>query len=226
VLCAETFLGERARPQEWIGIGGIVAALVLLGLSLEPGAAGSGVRPAALLILSAAAIVTAAAPATVTQLRRSGAAPALASGIAFGLGSLYVKALADLFLAQTGTALLARLFANPWIYLVIAANLTGLVLLQNSFHWARGIVAMPLSSACSNTVPIVGGMLAFGERLPSDSFSAATRIGAFVLTIGAGALIAAAHAEPPSVVASEAEGGATSPGERSEPSGRVCEKRS
>jgi multidrug transporter EmrE-like cation transporter len=197
VLFAVTFLGERARPREWIGIGGIIAAMVLLGLSLEPAAAGSGIRPAALLILSAGAIVAAIAPAAVAQLRRSGAALALASGIAFGLGSLYAKALTDVFLAQTGTALLARAFANPWIYLAIAANLTGLVLLQNSFHWARGIVVMPLSSACSNAVPIVGGMIAFGEHLPSDPFAAATRIGAFALTIGAGALIAAVPCCPP-----------------------------
>jgi drug/metabolite transporter (DMT)-like permease len=221
VLFAVTFLGERARFREWIGIGGIVAALILLGLSLGPGVTGSRVRPTAMLILSAAAIVAAATPATVAQLRKSGAAPALASGIAFGLGSLYAKALAEVFLAQTGVALLERVFTNPWIYLAIVANLTGLVLLQNAFHWARGIVAMPLSSACSNAVPIIGGMTAFGEHLPSDPFAAATRIGAFALTIGAGALIAAARTSPPSLATipskvSGAEGAATSPVKRSE----------
>ena len=48
---------------------------------------------------------------------------------------------------------------------MMAANLAGMVMLQNSFHQARGIITMPLSSALSNLVPIVGGMLAFGEGL-------------------------------------------------------------
>jgi hypothetical protein len=39
-------------------------------------------------------------------------------------------------------------------------------------------------------VPILGGMIAFGERLPPDPFAAAMRIAAFALTIGAGALLA------------------------------------
>jgi hypothetical protein len=63
-------------------------------------------------------------------------------------------------------------------------------MLQNSFHSARAIIAMPLSGALSNIVPIVGGMLVFGERLPSGSIAAAMRIGAFVLTVAAGAMLA------------------------------------
>jgi hypothetical protein len=72
-------------------------------------------------------------------------------------------------------------------------------MLQNAFHQARGIIAMPLSSACSNVVPIVGGMVAFGEGLPANAVAAAVRIAAFVLTIGASALLAMGreeHLEP------------------------------
>jgi hypothetical protein len=79
---------------------------------------------------------------------------------------------------------------NPYAYGMIVANIVGMVMLQNSFHSARAIIAMPLSGALSNIVPIAGGMIVFGERLPSDSTAAAMRIGAFVLTIAAGALLA------------------------------------
>ena len=50
---------------------------------------------------------------------------------------------------------------------------------------------MPLSSAISNVIPIAGGILAFGERLPDDPYAAAMRAGAFVLTIVASAALAA-----------------------------------
>jgi len=56
---------------------------------------------------------------------------------------------------------------------------------------------MPLSGALSNIVPIAGGMIVFGERLPADSMSAAMRVGAFVLTIAAGALLAGSRERPP-----------------------------
>ena len=66
-------------------------------------------------------------------------------------------------------------------------------MLQNSFAMGRGIIAMPLSSAISNVIPIAGGFVrAFGERLPDDPFAAAMRAGAFVLTIAASAALAAA----------------------------------
>ena len=76
---------------------------------------------------------------------------------------------------------------------MIASNFGGLVLLQNSFHWARGIIAMPLSSGISNLVPIVGGIIAFDESLPPDSISVTLRIAAFILTILASVLVAGAR---------------------------------
>jgi len=54
-------------------------------------------------------------------------------------------------------------------------------------------------------VPIAGGMLAFGERLPADPVAAAMRIAAFVLTIAASTTLAASQEEktPSSLVALE-----------------------
>ncbi len=66
-------------------------------------------------------------------------------------------------------------------------------MLQNAFHRARGLIAMPLSSALSNLVPIAGGMVAFGERLPDEPALAAMRVAAFVMTIAGGVLMARAR---------------------------------
>jgi hypothetical protein len=127
------------------------------------------------------------------RLRRNGAAPAVASGVAFGLSSLYTKALADIFATYAGYAIAIQIAASPWLYLMIATNLGGLVLLQNSFHSSRGIIAMPLSSAISNLVPIAGGIIAFGESLPQDPRAAGLRTAAFTLPIRASILVASAE---------------------------------
>jgi hypothetical protein len=193
VLFAVIFLHERAAPGEWVGIGGIVGAMLLLAFSLQSGgAAGGALHPHALAVMAIAALIAAAAPALSRRMRMTGAAPAIAAGIAFGLGSLFTKALTDSFVANAHSAIVIRIVANPWLYPAIAANIAGLVMLQNSFHWARGLVVIPLSSACSNIVPIIGGIAAFGESLPPDQFAAAMRIGAFALTILAGAVLSLA----------------------------------
>ena len=88
-----------------------------------------------------------------------------------------------------------RILTNPYVYGVIIGNVVAMVALQNSFYSARGIIAMPLSSALSNIVPIAGGMIVFGERLPAGPARTTARIGAFVLTILGSALLANAQEE-------------------------------
>jgi drug/metabolite transporter (DMT)-like permease len=190
VLFSVVFLGERARAKEWAGIVAIVLATLFLTLSLSAGAPHSATHGRTLVALSAALAVIAAAPFAVGRLSQNGAAQAIASGVAFGAGELYTKAMALAFLNHAGAPLLARSAENPWVYAVIAANVAGVVMLQNSFRQARGITVMPLSSALSNVVPILGGILAFGEHLPAAPAAAAMRVGAFVLTIAAGATLA------------------------------------
>jgi len=190
VVFAILFLHERASTREWIGIGGIATATIMLARSLEGGAAQGHATTRSLYTLTAIAIVLAAVPYAYTRLYRSGAATAIASGVAFGLASLFAKAMADSFIAQSATAAILRVFADQWVYFTIGANIAGLVLLQNSFHSARGIIAMPLSSAISNVMPILGGMAAFGETLPADPTAATLRIAAFALTIASSGLLA------------------------------------
>jgi len=190
VLITMFFLHEHASGREWLGIIGVVAAMILLSLSLGSGTESNRADALSLTLTSAGAIVIGLLPYANERLRNGGLAAALTSGIAFGLGSLYAKAVTDIFAANDSQPVFIGLVTSPWFYLATIANLSGMVLLQNSFHWARGIIAMPLSSACSNLVPIVGGILAFGERLPSATGPAAMRITAFTLTILSGSLLA------------------------------------
>jgi drug/metabolite transporter (DMT)-like permease len=190
VVVAVWFLGERANRREWIGIAGIVGAIFLLGLSLPGGATASVTNPPRLVLFSVAAVLAATITFVAERHHPAGVASAIASGLAFGMGSLYAKALVDVLATVPFNALAVTLIATPWTYLAVAANLTGLVLLQNSFHAARGIIVMPLSSACSNIVPILGGIIAFGERLPAAGGPAALRLAAFGLTLLSGGLLA------------------------------------
>ena len=191
VLFAILFLGERASAAEWAAIGGVIAAMVMVSLSLGNREAEQRAAVPAIAAISAALLAVAAAASAAPRLQRNGAAAAIVSGFAFGLGSLYTKALTQDFMGHQGGAIIARLAGDPYTWLIVAVNVTGMIALQNAFRRGRGIIVMPLSSALSNLVPIFGGIVAFGERLPETTPAAAMRVGAFALTIASGALLSA-----------------------------------
>ncbi len=193
VVFSVVVLGERARAREWIGIGAIVAAITMLTLSLPAGAREGSINIEMLGFLSFIGVGFALAPVVAKRLGESGTAQAVASGVAFGLGGLYTKAMAENFLADPHVTMALRIAIDPYVYAAIVANIVGIVMLQNSFHELRGVIAMPLSSALSNLVPIVGGMVAFGEQLPADPAARLMRVGAFILTIVAAATLAVAQ---------------------------------
>ena len=114
VVLAVVFLGERARLWEWLGIGVIVVAAMMLAGSLDAGAAQTPVQTGALAIASVAALAITLALLLARGLRQNGAATAIASGIALGFASLYTKPLADgLAAAPDLAALAAVLLAAP-----------------------------------------------------------------------------------------------------------------
>ncbi|MGA7870956.1 MAG: hypothetical protein WCA22_08655 [Candidatus Binatus sp.] len=197
VIASVVILGERANRLEWIGISAIVFGMLMLTLSLRGGEIEGAFEPATLLMLTALLTLAGLAPMAVARLNTSGAAAAILSGLAFGLGALFTKAMTLEFTAGATASIALLIVSNPYVYGMLAANIVGIVMLQNSFHSARAIIAMPLSGALSNIVPIVGGILVFGERLPADSMTAAMRLGAFILTVTAGALLAGSREQLP-----------------------------
>ena len=196
VVASVVILGERASPREWVGIAAIMLGMLMLTLSLQGGEADGAFEPGTLLVLTTLLTVAALAPMAIPRMNASGTAAAIFSGVAFGLGGLFTKAM-TLELAGNAGSLALRIVSCPYVYALIVANIIGIVMLQNSFHSARAIIAMPLSGALSNIVPIVGGMIVFGERLPAGSIPAAMRVGAFALTIAAGALLAGSREQLP-----------------------------
>ena len=195
VLFAVVFLGERARPSEWAGIAITILGMLILAISLSSGEAQAPIENRAMIIISVFLLVVGYVPLRMRRLISDGVGAALFSGVVFGLASLYTKAMTDDYLARENIAPMVRIAINPYVYGVIIANIVGMVALQNSFSTARGIIAMPLSSALSNIVPIVGGIIVFGERLPADAAHATMRIAAFMLTVLGSALLANAQDE-------------------------------
>lgn len=189
------FLGEWLTPREWGAIVAVVVGMVLLGISLSPEAetSQSGIDPLAILYLSLILIgVCLAAWLTLAGTAGPGGrgiALGIASGLLLGLASVYAKGLA-LHLTQSPSGELFRsVVTSPYTLLTLLANLAGFSLLLGAFRGERAAVVVSLCGTLSNIVPILGGMLALGERLPAEPFLAASRLLAFVLTLGGAGLL-------------------------------------
>jgi drug/metabolite transporter (DMT)-like permease len=193
VLFAVLFLGERASTREWLGIAITIIGMMILAMTLSSGEIQAPVDDTAMLVLSIVLVAIGFAPMTIPTLKDNGIAAAIFSGVIFGLASIYTKAMADDFVESSMREILIHAATNPYVYGVIIGNVVGMVALQNSFSDARGIIAMPLSSALSNILPIAGGMIVFGERLPPEPRAATLRILAFGLTVLGSGLLANAQ---------------------------------
>jgi hypothetical protein len=180
---------------EWGAIGAVVVGMILLGISLSPDAESSQslIDPWVVFYLSLILVGLSAvawfALASPGQPNRRGMALGIVSGLLLGLASIYAKGLA-LHLAESPPGQLLRYaVTTPYAPLTLCANMAGFFLLLGAFRGERASIVLALSATLSNVVPILGGMIALGEVLPSDPRLATSRLLAFSLTLGGAALL-------------------------------------
>ena len=181
VLLAVVGLGERVRPVEWLGVGCVVLGLIALGASLgdaPPNATAHGMVffAAAVSGLAVLALAIDASPGRAIGL-------SIATGLFLGLASVFAKTLV------AADSLAAALCSRP-LWLTLGTNIIGFLLMQGALQAGRGVVVVPLFSTLSNLVPIIGGILLYGEWESAPNGAPALRPLAFVLAIGGGALLA------------------------------------
>lgn len=194
VVAARRLLGEQVGRREALGLGVIVVAVVLVGVSLGDGGH-VGLRGATTPVLAVSA-GTAAVGALALAARR--ALPRLDAGIAFGLGSGLFYGVAALgtkgastIVARDGVvASVPHLLVSPYPYLFVAASLLGLLAFQTGLQRARVGVVAPLSSVVSSTYVVAAGMALFGESLPHDVTRTALRLVGFAGVLAGTALLA------------------------------------
>jgi uncharacterized membrane protein len=175
-------LGERARPSEWLGVAVTLVALLLLGSSLSEEDA-AVIVPHGELPFSLVATALSALAIAADRSPRRPIGCAIAAGLLLGLGSVYAK---DLATAPS----FAAAFGSVHFPLALVANTVGFALMQWAFQAGRGLVVMPLFSCLSNLVPVVAGVVVFGEALPDHGMAAVLRPLTFALALAGTALLA------------------------------------
>jgi multidrug transporter EmrE-like cation transporter len=188
-LFSVVFLGERLRPLEWLGIGLMVAGIVLLGISgTQDSPRAVAVSTAMLLVLSVGMVGLLGGSARLGQAGLGVPSPVVlgfAAGVLIGLGALYAK---GLFVSlEVGSGRLAWLVFLP---LTLAANVVGLWVQQAGFQQGRALIVVAMNAVTNKVVTIAGGMAILGELLPGDGSLAAARVLGFVTVLVGTAILA------------------------------------
>lgn len=189
-VLAERWFGHEVGRRQWLGVGLTAIGLVLLAVT-APAAQTSGHRYSALAMaifegsLLAAGLALALAPG-VRQHRHAGSALGVSAGFLFGVSDVALKALATSFAVAGPPGLL-----SPWLASAALASVAGFYASARGLQTGDAVGVITLTSACANVSAIAGGLIVFGEPLPTDPAALAAQIFAFVALVVAAVLLPA-----------------------------------
>jgi drug/metabolite transporter (DMT)-like permease len=177
-LLAWRFGGTRPARRELIALALALFGLAALALSLVSSSPHSrhGSLVAVAVWVGCSAVVAAAIVGTGTRFVRAGAVFGVASGCLYAAGDVATKA------AVGGGARLAL------IAVLLACHGLAFVALQLGFQRGGVLATAGLASLFTNAVPIVAGLVLFGEGLPSGWPGIVRLIGFAAVVVGGAGL--------------------------------------
>jgi drug/metabolite transporter (DMT)-like permease len=185
-VLAERWFGFTVGTRQWAGVGLTALGLVLLTVTLpHHGGAHSGYSTAGMIAFESALL----AIGTFLVLSRKlgshehhGVMLGTAAGILFGVSDVAIKALTGA--VDSGlTGLL-----SPWLLTCIIASVIAFYASARGLQKGDAVPVITLTSAAANVTAISGGILVFGDPMPSDPVGIVLQSFAFVLVIVAAAL--------------------------------------
>ncbi|MGW0759366.1 hypothetical protein ACWD1Y_23325 [Streptomyces sp. NPDC002814] len=196
VLLSARLLGEETTGRERYALGAILAALLMVVLSLREDAdtvGGEAPYPLILLVcvpsLAAGVWLYGSAERRARHRHRlptTGVEYGVAVGVLYGVSSLAIKGvsnyLTDLTASGIGGAFL-DLLRSPYPYLLLFTGAFGLVMSQAALQRCRASLIVPVCTTVTCLYTAVLGTLSFGEALPQEPLRLALRLAGTALAI-------------------------------------------
>ncbi len=187
-LLAITKLNERPSITDWLGIGTIIVGLFMLGRSLigVPTKAFS-YNPFVLWFFVIFFFIIAGISLHTGFTKKHANAPnliAVASGVLIGLTAVIIKLGWNDFGSRFWEHGFRHALLSPYLYLIIILPIITLVLDQTAMQRGKAIVVVPITTGMSNLIPIIIGIMAMHEPLPSSAGMFILRLASFVFIIG------------------------------------------
>jgi multidrug transporter EmrE-like cation transporter len=182
-IMAERAFGLKVGPRQWMGLGMTAAGLVLLGISL-PAVHGAHSRfsvpgmiafEGVLIILGALLIM---GPRIGAPKHQHGVMLGGAAGILFGVSDVAIKALTGAVGAHGILGLV-----SPWLAVTIPASVVAFYASAKSLQDSEAVPVIAVTATAANVSGILGGLLVFGDPLPTSTIGIIVETLAFAMVI-------------------------------------------
>jgi drug/metabolite transporter (DMT)-like permease len=190
-LIAERWFGCNVGLRQWAGVALTALGLALLAMTLPSGAGHAGYSLAAMIAFEATLLAVGAAlvltPRFSGHHEHAGALLGLAAGILFGVSDVAIKALTE---GVAATGVMDGL-VSPWLLTCVLASVLAFFASARGLQKGEAVPVITMTSAAANVTAISGGILVFGDPMPGDALGVVVQCVAFLLVIGAAALMPA-----------------------------------
>jgi drug/metabolite transporter (DMT)-like permease len=188
-VMAERFFGFRIGPRQWLGLGLTAVGLVLLGVTL-PAVHGAHSRFSlpGMIAFESGMIVVGALLIIGKRIgapdHHHGVMLGAAAGFLFGVSDVAIKAITGL----VGEAGLIGGLLNPWTVVAAAASVVAFYASAKGLQEGEAVPVIALTGVAANVAGVAGGIVVFGDPLPSSALGIVLQALAFLLVIVAAAL--------------------------------------
>ena len=187
-VLAERCFGFRIGTRQWIGVGLTALGLVLLTVTL-PSHTGdhSSYSVAGMIAFESALLAVGTVLVLSPKLgnhEHHGVMLGTAAGILFGVSDVAIKALTH----GVGESGLVAGLVSPWLLTCVVASVIAFYASARGLQVGEAVPVITLTSASANLSAISGGILVFGDPMPSDPVGIVVQMAAFALVIIAAAL--------------------------------------
>jgi len=209
VVAGGPVLGERLHWRQRAALILVIAAVVAIAISSQPGARLARSVPAGRFAALAVPAALLAVVAAVTGLRASSRGPgqvppawtaaalAGAAGLLYGLGAVAEKAVATDVVGRGiyGGVVASLSSSYPWLFVLV--TLAGMVVFQVALQAHPASMVATVSNVVSSVCALAGASMIFGELLLPHGWWSVARFAGFAGVAGALGLLARAPRELP-----------------------------
>jgi drug/metabolite transporter (DMT)-like permease len=187
-VMADRLFGFSVGRRQWWGLGLTGLGLVLLVLTLpsSQGSHSSFQIPAMIAFeagLFALGGLLILGPRAGAPAEHHGVMLGAAAGVLFGVSDVAIKALTGL----AGDGILGVIL-SPWLLVAIAASIVAFFASARGLQDGEAVPVIAITGTAANISCIAGGIIVFGDPMPSDALGIAVQAVAFILVIVASAL--------------------------------------
>jgi drug/metabolite transporter (DMT)-like permease len=195
-VLADRIFGFEVGPRQWAGVAMTAAGLLLLIVTL-PGANGahSAYSLAGMISFEAGMLAIGflliSGPHLGAPDHHHGVMLGAAAGTLFGVSDVAIKAL-------TGLGGVAEVLVSPWLAIALIASVVAFYASARGMQDGDAVPVIAATSTAANVSCILGGIVVFGDPMPSDTLGIVLQAFAF------GLVVVAALVTPPPVRAAAA----------------------